>query len=100
MSIDDKIIKLNQVIRGWIDIIKIVDMKSLMTKKGEYLRHRLRICIWKYWKKPMTKYKVLRKLGVTEYNAYMVANTRGYYWGVSTVVLHMAIFNKRLKKKN
>lgn len=30
----------------------------------------------------------------------MVANTRiGYYWVASTVVLHMAISNKRLKQK-
>lgn len=30
----------------------------------------------------------------------MVANTRrGYYWVASTIVLHMAISNERLKKK-
>ena len=51
-------------------------------------------------KKPKTKYKALRKLGISEYNAYMVANTRrDYYWVASTVVLHIAISNKRLKQK-
>ena len=100
MSIDEKIVKLNQVIRGWVNYFKIADMKSLMTKISEHLRHRLRMCIWKYWKKPKTKYKALRKLGVSEYNSYMVANTRkGYYWVASTVVLHMAISNNRLKQK-
>ena len=100
MSIDEKIVKLNQVIRGWINYFKIADMKSKMTEISEHLRHRLRMCIWKYWKKPKTKYKALRKLGITEYNAHMVANTRrGYYWVASTVVLHMAISNKRLKQK-
>ena len=44
-------------------------MKCFMRKISEHLRHRLRMCIWKYWKKPMTKYKELRKLGITEYNA-------------------------------
>lgn len=89
MSISEKITKLNQVIRGWINYFRIVDMKGLMGKVGEHLRHRLRMCIWKYWKKPKTKYKALRKLGISEYNAYMVANTRrGYYWVASTVVLH------------
>lgn len=100
MSINDKIVKLNQVIRGWINYFKIADMKSLMTRVSEHLRHRLRMCIWKYWKKPMTKYKALRKLGISEYNAYIVANTRrGYYWVASTVILHIAISNKRLKEK-
>ena len=100
MSISDKIVKLNQVIRGWINYFKIADMKSSMDKIGEHLRHRLRMCIWKYWKKPRTKYKALRKLGISEYNSYMVANTRrGYYWVASTVVMHMAISNERLKQK-
>lgn len=100
MSIDEKITKLNQVIRGWINYFRIADMKTLITRIGEHLRHRLRMCIWKYWKKPMTKYKALKSLGISEYNAHMVANTRrGYYWVASTVVLHMAISNKRLKEK-
>ena len=100
ISIADKIVKLNQVIRGWINYFRIADMKALMTRISEHLRHRLRMCIWKYWKKPITKYKALRKLGISEYNAHMVANTRrGYYWVASTVILHMAISNKRLNEK-
>ena len=100
MSIDEKITKLNQVIRGWINYFRIADMKILMTRIGEHLRHRLRMCIWKYWKKPITKYKALKSLGISEYNAHRVSNTRrGYYWVASTVVLHMAISNKRLKEK-
>lgn len=70
-----KIVKLNQVIRDWINYFKIADMKSKMTEISEHLRHRLRMCIWKYWKKPKTKYKALRKPGITEYNTHMVANT-------------------------
>ena len=100
MSISDKIIKLNQIIRGWINYFKIADMKRFMKRISEHLRHRLRMCIWKYWKKPKTKYKELRKLGISEYNSYMVANTRrGYYWVACTVVLHMAISNERLRQK-
>lgn len=100
MSIDEKIIKLNQVIRGWINYFKIADMKKSMIKITKHLRHRLRMCIWKYWKNPKTKYKALRKLGISDYNSHMVANTRrGYYWVASTVVLHIAISNKRLKQK-
>ena len=100
MSIDEKITRLNQVIRGWINYFRIADMKVTMTRISEHLRHRLRMCIWKYWKKPKTKYKALRKLGIADDNAHMVANTRrGYYWVASTVVLHIAISNNRLKEK-
>ena len=41
--IAEKIVKLNQVIRGWINYFKIADMKKLMTKISEHLRHRLRM---------------------------------------------------------
>ncbi len=100
MSIDEKIVKLNHVIRGWVNYFKIADMKGSMTEIGEHMRHRLRMCIWKYWKKPMTKYKALKKLGISEYNAKIVSYTRkGYYWVASTVVLHKAISNRRLKQK-
>jgi len=100
MSIKDKVIKLNQVIRGWINYFRIADMKNVMTRIGEHLRHRLRMCIWKYWKIPRAKYKALRKLGISHENAYMVANTRrGYYWVACTIVLHIAISNKRLQQK-
>lgn len=100
MSIDSKIEKLNQVIRGWINYFRIADMKTILTEIEEHMRRRLRMCIWKYWKKLKTKYKALRKLGISEYNAHMVANTRrGYYWVASTAVLHTAITNDRLKRK-
>lgn len=99
-STDKKIDKLNKVIRGWINYFRIADMKSWMKTIGEHLRHRLRMCIWKNWKRPRTKYKNLRKLGISHYNAHMVANTRkGYYWVANTVILHMAISNDRLKQK-
>ena len=99
-SIDYKIERLNQVTKGWINYFKIADMKKTMEKVSEHLRHRLRMCIWKYWKIPRARYKALRKLGIKEESAYMVANTRrGYYFVASTVVLHMAISNNRLKQK-
>ena len=100
MSIDDKITKLNQTIRGWVNYFRVADMKYIMRRTSEHLRHRLRMCIWKYWKLPKVKYKALRQLGISHENAYMVANTRkGYYWVASTVVLHIAISNKRLQQK-
>lgn len=99
-SIEEKIKELNQAIRGWINHFKIADMKSHMTRIGEWIRHRLRMCIWKNWKKTITKYKNLRKQGISEENAYMVAKTRrGYFWVAKTVILHIAISNDRLREK-
>ncbi len=75
-------------------------MKKAMTNVGEHLRHRLRMCIWKYWKIAKTRYKALRKLGINEDKSKIVAYTRrGYYWVASTFILHIALSNERLKQK-
>jgi hypothetical protein len=100
ISLDERIIKLNQVIRGWINYFKIGDMKSAMKVISEHLRHRIRMIIWKQWKLIKPRYNALIKLGIKPESARQVANTRrSYYWVASTVILHIAISNKRLQQK-
>ena len=50
ISLDERIIKLNQVIRGLINYFRISDMKMKMTSIEEYLRRIIRCIIWKQWK--------------------------------------------------
>ena len=50
ISLDERIIKLNQVIRGLINYFRISDMKMKMTPIEEYLRRIIRCIIWKKWK--------------------------------------------------
>ena len=100
ISLEERIKKINQVIRGWINYFRIEDMKAVVAKISENLRHRLRMIIWKQWKIPKAKYKALKKLGIEDRQAYEVANTsHGYFWVAQSVVLHIAISNKRLKQK-
>jgi len=100
MSLEERIKKLNQLIRGWINYFKLADMKKFMKEVSKHLRHMIRMIIWKQWKIPKKKYEALKQLGINEENAYKVANTRrGYYWVASTVILHIAISNERLKRK-
>lgn len=100
ISLKERIKKINQVIRGWINYFRIADMKTIMTSISENLRHRLRMIIWKHWKIPKAKYKALKKLGIDDKQAYEVAHTsKGYFWVAQTAILHIAISNKRLKQK-
>jgi group II intron reverse transcriptase/maturase len=100
ISLDERIKRLNQLIRGWINYFRLADMKTLMKEISEHLRHMVRMIIWKQWKVPRKKYKALKQLGISENDAYMVANTRrGYYFVSSTVIVQMAISNERLKRK-
>lgn len=65
-----RIMRLNQVIRGWVNYFKIGKMYSKLKEIASHLRYRLRMCIWKQWKTAKKRRKALIQLGMSEYNAY------------------------------
>ena len=75
-SILYKIARLNPIIRGWINYLRICDMKGWMEKLDAYLRIRLRMIIWKQWKKPGNRVKQLRKCGFPDWMANAYGNCR------------------------
>ena len=93
------ITKINQTTVGWINYYGISNMKTFIAEIQQWLHHRLRQLIWKRWKVPRTKYKMLRKYGIDHDDAMKLANSRKGYWRVSrSHILHRAITNERLTK--
>ena len=76
VSILYRIGRLNPIIRGWINYFRICDMKGWMNILDAYLRVRLRMIIWKQWKKPKNRVKQLRKCGFPEWMAMAYGNSR------------------------
>lgn len=76
VSMDYRISKLNPVIRGWVNYFRICDMKTTLKRLDEWLRVRIRMCIWKQWKTPKNREKCLIKLGFPKWGAHRYANTR------------------------
>ena len=100
ISLDERIIKLNQVIRGWINYFRIADMKGNMEMIGGHLRHRIRCVIWKQWKTPQKRMKCLIKLGLDKDTAKSCSYSRKSYWQTSHCIpIDRAISNDRLKRK-
>lgn len=90
VSMDHRIEKLNQVIRGWINYYRIGSMKQNLTRIDEHLRTRMRIVIWKQWKKSSKRYWGLRKLGAPEWMAKQSVAFRDHYQAVAkTTGLHL-----------
>ena len=58
-------------------------MKNNIDEINGWLYHRIRMCIWKQWKKPRTRMKNLIKLGVAEHYAATIAYSRRKYWFIS-----------------
>jgi RNA-directed DNA polymerase len=72
----EKIKKMEAVIRGWVNYFAIAKAKSVMQKLDEGVRTRLRIGIWKQWKKPGTRLRHLKKLGIKTPQAYEWSQSR------------------------
>ena len=100
IRLDYRIVKLKQVIFGWVNYFKIANMKKVMKRIDEKLRSRIRVIIWKHWKKPKKQIKSLIQLGIPEEEAKGLTYCRkGYrYIGLSKVV-QRALSNKRLKQR-
>jgi len=100
MSMDTRLLKLKQLIRGWVNYFRIADMKSLAQSLDEWTRRRLRMCIWKQWKRVRTRFQNLMKLGLDRQKALEFANTRKGYWRIAnSPILSETITNERLQKR-
>lgn len=100
MSMEERIQKLNPIIRGWVNYFRIAEMKSWMETVDGWLRTRIRICIWKQWKTPQRRRWGLRKLGVPEERAYMWSYSRkGYACVASSPIMAHTVTKSILSKK-
>jgi hypothetical protein len=67
---------LRQYIIGWVNYFKLADMKCLLLRTDAWHMRRIRMVIWKLWKRIRTKLRNLKKLGVSQSKAWQWANTR------------------------
>lgn len=99
MTMENRLLKLKQVITGWVNYFGIADMKKLAQTLDQWLRRRIRMCYWKQWKKIKTKHDNLVKLGLNNHKAWEYANTRKSYWRTAnSPILNRTISNEYLKK--
>ena len=72
---------LNPVIKGWINYYKLAEVKSFAEEIDGWIRRRLRLILWRQWKRPWTRRNRLMETGMTEERAVQSAfNRRGPWW--------------------
>ena len=99
-SFDKRIQKINLLIRGWTNYFKPASIYAKLKSLDEWLRNRLRYCIWHDWKKPDRKRKNLIRLGVKQGQAYAWSRTRMGGWRVAqSPILGTTITIERLKRR-
>jgi RNA-directed DNA polymerase len=98
MKMDERIKELNQYLIGWCGYFSLADTPSVFQGMDEWIRRRLRMCLWKQWKKPKTKVKRLLSLGVPKDKAFEWGNTRKGYWRIAcSPILHRTLDNQYWK---
>jgi RNA-directed DNA polymerase len=91
----EKIKKMEAVIRGWVNYFAIAKAKGKMQELDEQVRTRLRIGIWKQWKKPWTRKWNLQQMGINPQKAYEWSNSRkGYCRVAHSPILCRALNNE------
>lgn len=93
-SMEKRIEKLNQYLTGWCGYFALADTPSVFKDLESWIRRRLRMCMWKDWKKPSTKVRKLIGMSIPKGKAYEWGNSRKSYWRISnSPVLHRALGN-------
>ncbi|HEY1200546.1 MAG TPA: group II intron reverse transcriptase/maturase [Niastella sp.] len=78
-KVKDKIKKMESTIIGWVNYFRIAKGKKRMEELDSWVRMRLRMGIWKQWKRPATRAKNLKKLGINTHKAHQWASSRKGY---------------------
>jgi RNA-directed DNA polymerase len=90
-------VALRQYITGWVNYFKLANMKSLLMDVDGWYRRRLRMIIWKQWKRIKTRFQNLMKLGISRFKSMMFSNTRKGYWRTAkSPILQTSITNESL----
>lgn len=100
ISLDHRIKQINYLIHGWVNYFRLADMKKNLQAVDQKLRARIRMVIWKQWKKSKKRIESLVKLGIPFEEAKGLAYCRkGYQFIGHSCVVNRALSNKRLKQR-
>jgi len=83
MSMENRILQLNRYLIGWIGYFRLASAKGHCEKFDQWIRRRLRMCLWKQWKRVRTRIRELRALGVPNWACFVMANSRRGAWEMS-----------------
>lgn len=99
-KLEERLQKLKQVWQGWVNNYRLASIQAKLKALDEWLRNRLRYCIWHDWKKLERKRKNLIRLGIEQGQAYAWSRTRMGGWAVAqSPILRTTITLSRLRRR-
>jgi RNA-directed DNA polymerase len=83
MTMQERMQKLKEVCRGWINYFKHANILGKLKDLDGWIRNRIRYCIWHHWKRPERRRKNLIRLGVDKEMAYQWSRSRMGGWAIA-----------------
>jgi len=100
VSMDYRLHKLAQYVRGWMGYFGISDYYRPIPELDHWLRRRIRMCYWKQWRKARTKIRNLLALGTSKWHAIRTGLSSKSYWHLSrTLATQSGMTNDWLKSQ-
>jgi len=91
--------EVNRYVRGWVDHFREAEVKRVFEELDQWLRTHLRKVLWRQWKRPKTRAKKLRSLGIPERFASRSAYSGYGPWRMArSADVKQALPNKRFRE--
>jgi group II intron reverse transcriptase/maturase len=89
-SIEQVVNELRVYLTGWKQYYRLAETPRIFAQLDEWLRHRLRAIHLKHWKRGKTIYRELRRRGLSDPKAQMVAANGRRWWRNSAMTINAA----------
>lgn len=91
LSLDEILGRLNSYLRGWLGYFGFCQTPTVLSELESWLHRRLRALMWSRWKRPLTRYRELRRRGLSEFQTRQAAFcSRGCWYMSQMPSLNMA----------
>jgi group II intron reverse transcriptase/maturase len=98
-SMPQVIEELNPKLRGWLNYFRYVESDYLFGELDGWLRRKLRVILWKQWKRTYTRAKNLTKLGLSNNAAWRFVRKQKGPWAIAgTNVMNRVLDNTHFEK--
>jgi RNA-directed DNA polymerase len=87
-------------LRGWVAYFRLSQVKNVFEELDKWIRRKLRLILWRQWKKPRTRAGKMIRLGIERVRAFDSAyNGRGPWWNAGASHMNAAITAKWLYQR-
>jgi RNA-directed DNA polymerase len=90
---------LSPKLRGWVNYFKLAEVKNVFEELDGWVRRRLRLILWRQWKRAHTRARKLMQRGLSEERSWKSAtNGHGPWWNSGASHMNAALPKKYFDK--